>query len=49
MSNRNEEKNLVGQPIFKQILGFIPRNNIDLHVCKYKSNHYYKTYDSWKH
>ncbi|MGF1636565.1 MAG: IS4 family transposase [Cyclobacteriaceae bacterium] len=49
MSNKNREKNLVGQPIFKQILGFIPRNKFDLLVRKHNSDRYYKTFDSWTH
>lgn len=49
MSAKNTEKNLVGQPIFKQILKFIPRNKFDLLVSKHKSDRYYKTFDSWTH
>lgn len=49
MSNKNREKNLVGQPIFKQILGFIPRNKFDHLVRKHNSDRYYKTFDSWTH
>lgn len=44
---KDTHKKLVGQPIFKQILDFIPRNKFDLLVCKHKSDHYYKTFDSW--
>ncbi|QQS29421.1 MAG: DUF4372 domain-containing protein [Sphingobacteriales bacterium] len=44
---RNKDKHLVGQPIFKQLLEFVPRNKFDLLVNKYQSDHYYKTYDSW--
>ena len=47
MSNKNIEKNLVGQPIFKQILDFIPRNKFDMLVRKHQSNRYYKTFGSW--
>jgi len=47
MSNKDKGKNLVGQPIFKQMLGFIPLNKFNLLVKKHKSNHYYKTFDSW--
>ena len=49
MSHKNTEKNLVGQPIFKQILQFIPRNKFDLLVNKHQSDRYYKTFDSWTH
>ena len=45
MSHKNTEKNLVGQPIFKQILQFIPRNKFDLLVNKHQSDRYYKTFD----
>jgi hypothetical protein len=41
------EKNLVGQPIFKQLLEFIPRNKFDLLVNKHQSDRYYKTFSSW--
>lgn len=49
MSNKNTEKHLVGQPIFKQILDLIPRNKFDRLVNTHKSDRYYKTYDSWTH
>ena len=38
MSSKNTEKKLVGQPIFKQLLGFIPRNKFDLLVNKHQLN-----------
>ena len=41
------EKNLVGQPIFKQLLDFLPRDKFDLLVNKHKSDRYYKTFSSW--
>jgi Transposase DDE domain/Domain of unknown function (DUF4372) len=47
MSNKNSEKNLVGQPIFKQLIDFIPRNKFDMLVQKHQSDRYYKTFDSW--
>ena len=47
MSNKNSEKNLVGQPIFKQIIDFIPRNKFDRLVGNHQSDRYYKTFDSW--
>ena len=49
MSNKNIEKNLVGQPIFKQLLDFIPRNKFDMLVRKHRSDRYYKTFGSWTH
>lgn len=47
MSNENKQKYLVGQPIFKQLVDFIPRNKFDLLVNKHQSDRYYKTFDSW--
>ena len=47
MSTKNKEKRLVGQPIFKQLIDFIPRNKFDLLVRKYNSDRYYKTFNSW--
>ncbi|MCZ2100070.1 MAG: IS4 family transposase [Chitinophagales bacterium] len=47
MSSKDTEKKLVGQPIFKQIVDFIPRNKFDLLVNEHKSDRYYKTFDSW--
>lgn len=43
------KKHLVGQPVFKQIIDFIPRNKFDLLVRKHGSDRYYKTFDSWTH
>lgn len=39
--------NLVGQPIFKQLIDFIPKNKFDRLVQKYQTDRYYKTFDSW--
>jgi len=47
MSNEIIKKNLVGQPIFKQIIDFIPRNKFDMLVHKHQSDRYYKAFDSW--
>lgn len=47
MSIKSTEKNLVGQPIFKQLISFIPREKFDILVHKHKSDRYYKTHDSW--
>jgi len=49
MSNNNTKKNLVGQPIFKQIVGLISKNKFNLLVAKHKSDRYYTTFDSWTH
>lgn len=47
MSNKSTEKNLVGQPIFKQLINFIPKDKVDLLIRKHQSDRYYKTFDSW--
>lgn len=49
MKNKNTEKKFVGQPIFKQIIDFIPKNKFALLVRKHNADHYYKTFDSWTH
>lgn len=47
MSNKNSEKKLVGQPIFKQLVDFIPRNKFDSLVLKHNTDRYYKRFGSW--
>lgn len=47
MGSKNTEKKLVGQPIFKQIIDFIPKDKFDMLVREHKSDRYYKTFDSW--
>jgi len=42
------KKNLVGQPIFKQIIKILPREQFDLLVKQYASDRYYKTFFSWE-
>lgn len=44
---KDSNKNLVGQPIFKQLLNFVPKHKFDLLVNKFQSDRYYKTFDSW--
>jgi len=44
---KDTTKNLVGQPIFKQIIDLLPRHKFDFLVRKYNSDHYYKTFTSW--
>lgn len=46
--SKDTEKNLVGQPIFKQLINFLPKNKFDLLVAKHGSDKYYKTFSSWK-
>ena len=40
-------KNLVGQPIFKQILNLIPREVVNRVIIKHQSDPYYKSFSSW--
>ena len=41
------KKNLVGQPIFKQVIKMLPRDEFNLLVNKHRSDRYYKTLFSW--
>ena len=41
-------KNLVGQPIFKQIIKIIPKDKFDELVIQYGSDRYYKSFFSWE-
>ena len=45
--SKNTTKNLVGQPIFKQILNILPKDQFDLLVNQLKTDRYYKTFFSW--
>jgi hypothetical protein len=45
---KDSKKNLVGQPVFKQIIKMIPREKFDELVIKQKSDKYYKTLFSWE-
>lgn len=49
MKGKNTEKKFVGQPIFKQIIDFIPEDKFALLVRKHNADHYYKAFDSWTH
>ena len=44
---KDSEKNLVGQPIFKQIMEKVPRAIFDKIVIEHKSDRYYKLFSSW--
>lgn len=41
------EKHLVGQPIFKQLINFLPKEKFDALVLENNSDRYYKTFTSW--
>jgi hypothetical protein len=45
---KDSEKNLVGQPIFKQIIKMIPSDKFNELVIRSKSDRYYKTFFSWE-
>jgi len=47
MNTKSNQKHLVGQPIFRQMMDLIPCNKFDLLVSKHHSDRYYKTFDSW--
>jgi hypothetical protein len=40
-------KNLVGQPIFKQIIEIVPKSLFNKIVIEHKSDRYYKSFSSW--
>ncbi|SEA51532.1 protein of unknown function, partial [Porphyromonadaceae bacterium KH3R12] len=42
------KKNLVGQPVFKQIINIIPKEKFDELVIRMKTDRYYKTFFSWE-
>lgn len=41
-------KHLVGQPVFKQLIKMLPREQFDTLVHQCKSDRYYKTFFSWE-
>ena len=45
---KDTAKNLVGQPIFKQLIKMLPREQFDLLVKQLGSDRYYKTFFSWE-
>jgi hypothetical protein len=46
--SKDSEKKLVGQPIFKQMIKMLPREQFDLLVKQCGSDRYYKTFFSWE-
>jgi hypothetical protein len=46
--SKDSKKNLVGQPIFEQIIKMIPQEKFSLLVQQHQSDKYYKTFSSWK-
>jgi hypothetical protein len=45
---KDTSKNLVGQPVFKQLVKMLPRDQFDILVHQCGSNRYYKTFFSWE-
>jgi hypothetical protein len=45
--SKDSKKNLVGQPVFKQIVEIIPREKFDYLMRENQSDKYYKTFCSW--
>jgi hypothetical protein len=45
---KDTTKNLVGQPIFKQVMKILPREQFDLLVKQCGSDRYYKSFFSWE-
>ena len=43
----SKDKHFVGQPIFKQLIDFLPKNKFDLLVDKHKADRYYKAFPAW--
>jgi cbb3-type cytochrome oxidase subunit 1 len=47
MSFKDIEKKFVGQPIFKQLIDFIPKNKFDILAQKHQTDRYYKSFPAW--
>ena len=47
MSSKDIEKKFVGQPIFKQLVDFIPKNKFDILAKKHQTDRYYKSFPAW--
>jgi len=47
MSSKDIEKKFVGQPIFKQIIDFIPKSKFDLLAKEHQTDRYYKSFPAW--
>lgn len=45
---KDTTKNLVGQPLFKQIIKILPRDPFDLHASYCGSDRYYKSFFAWE-
>lgn len=47
MSSKDSNKKFVGQPIFKQLIDFLPKNKFDSLAYRHQTDKYYKTFDGW--
>lgn len=47
MSVKDKEKKLVGQPIFKQLIDFLPKNKFDILAKQHQTDKYYKSFNAW--
>ena len=47
MSSKDTEKMFVGQPVFKQLIDFLPKNKFDLLANEHKTDRYYKSFPAW--
>jgi hypothetical protein len=47
MRSKITDKNFVGQPIFKQLLDYLPKNKFDALALKHKTDRCYKTFPAW--
>jgi len=47
MSSKDIEKKFVGQPIFRQIIDFIPKSKFDLLAKEHQTDRYYKSFPAW--
>ena len=45
--SKDKNKNLVGQPIFKQLINLLPKDQFDILVKQCGSDRYYKSFFSW--
>jgi hypothetical protein len=43
----SKDTHLIGQPVFKQLINFIPKNKFDLLVAEKNTDKYYKSFSSW--
>ena len=47
--SESTNKNLVGQPIFTQVLALVNKNKFNGLVKKHETDRYYKKFNTWTH